>query len=111
MRRTDGQGTGGPGYVRQRIPDRPTGRPSLRCSSRDVPARHAGDGQRRSRHQRQPFFLVYRDSELPPNYTAFGTVDETGLATLDKIAEAGVAGGQQDGKPTLDVMIKSIQLD
>ena len=34
------------------------------------------------------FFLVYKDSQLPPNYTVFGTIDETGLATLDKIAAA-----------------------
>ena len=65
------------------------------------------------------FFLVYKDSTLPPNYTAFGTIDQTGLATLDKIAAAGVdpasgqggQGGQGDGKPKLGVQIKSIQLD
>ena len=57
------------------------------------------------------FFLVYKDSQLPPNYTAFGTIDATGLATLDKIAAAGVAGGGQDGKPTTDVQVKSILLD
>ena len=45
------------------------------------------------------FFLVYKDSKLPPNYTVFGKIDDTGLATLDKIAAAGVAGGGQDGKP------------
>jgi cyclophilin family peptidyl-prolyl cis-trans isomerase len=45
------------------------------------------------------FFLVYKDSQLPPNYTVFGTIDKTGLATLDKIAAAGVAGGGADGKP------------
>ena len=57
------------------------------------------------------FFLVYKDSQLPPNYTVFGTIDSTGLATLDKIAEAGVAGGGQDGKPATEVKIKSILLD
>ena len=57
------------------------------------------------------FFLVYKDSQLPPQYTAFGTIDATGLATLDKIAEAGVAGGGQDGKPELDVRVKTIGLD
>ena len=35
------------------------------------------------------FFLVYKDSQLPPNYTVFGTIDATGLATLDKIADGG----------------------
>jgi peptidyl-prolyl cis-trans isomerase B (cyclophilin B) len=57
------------------------------------------------------FFLVYKDSTLPPNYTVFGTIDETGLATLDKIAESGVAGGGEDGKPTTEVKVKSILLD
>ena len=57
------------------------------------------------------FFLVYKDSQLPPNYTVFGTIDATGLATLDKIAKAGVAGGGQDGKPATDVKVKSILLD
>ena len=57
------------------------------------------------------FFLVYKDSELPPNYTVFGTIDATGLATLDKIAEAGVAGGGEDGKPATEVKVTSILLD
>ncbi len=57
------------------------------------------------------FFLVYKDSQLPPNYTVFGTIDSTGLATLDKIAAAGVAGGGQDGKPATEVKVKSVLLD
>ena len=57
------------------------------------------------------FFLVYKDSKLPPNYTVFGKIDDTGLATLDKIAAGGVAGGGQDGKPQPDVQVKSIGLD
>ena len=57
------------------------------------------------------FFLVYKDSQLPPGYTVFGTIDETGLATLDKIAAGGVAGGGQDGEPATKVMVKSIAVD
>ena len=57
------------------------------------------------------FFLVYKDSQLPPNYTVFGTIDATGLATLDKIAQGGVAGGAQDGKPATAVTITSVLLD
>ena len=48
---------------------------------------------------------------LPPNYTVFGTIDQTGLATLDKIAAAGTKEGGDDGAPKLDVTIKSLQLD
>jgi peptidyl-prolyl cis-trans isomerase B (cyclophilin B) len=57
------------------------------------------------------FFLVYRDSQLPPDYTVFGTIQADGLATLDKIAQAGVAGGGEDGKPAIDVTITSVLLD
>ncbi|MGV9410376.1 peptidylprolyl isomerase [Nocardia sp. NPDC003693] len=57
------------------------------------------------------FFLVYGDSQLPPQYTIFGTIDEGGLATLDKIAKAGVAGGAPDGKPAEDVTIQSVRID
>ncbi|HEY7050785.1 MAG TPA: peptidylprolyl isomerase [Mycobacterium sp.] len=57
------------------------------------------------------FFLVYKDSKLPPKYTVFGTIDETGLGTLDKIATAGTTDGSPDGKPKTDVVIKSVQLD
>ena len=46
--------------------------------------------------------------ELVP---AFGTIDATGLATLDKIAQGGVAGGSQDGKPATEVKVKSVLLD
>jgi cyclophilin family peptidyl-prolyl cis-trans isomerase len=57
------------------------------------------------------FYLVYKDSPLPPKYTVFGTIDQTGLATLDKIASAGVADGSQDGAPSTPVEITSVVLD
>lgn len=53
------------------------------------------------------FFLVYADSVLPPQYTVFGTISDTGLATLDAIAAAGVAGGSADGPPAEPVTIES----
>lgn len=57
------------------------------------------------------FFMVYRDSKLPPQYTVFGTIQADGLTTLDKIAKAGVAGGGEDGKPATEVTITSVLLD
>jgi peptidyl-prolyl cis-trans isomerase B (cyclophilin B) len=57
------------------------------------------------------FYLVYEDSMLPPTYTVFGTMDKTALDTLDKIAEAGVADGTEDGKPAQNVTIESVRLD
>jgi peptidyl-prolyl cis-trans isomerase B (cyclophilin B) len=55
--------------------------------------------------------MVYRDSQLPPQYTIFGTIQPDGLAVLDKIAKAGVAGGGDDGPPALEVTIRSLLLD
>jgi peptidyl-prolyl cis-trans isomerase B (cyclophilin B) len=55
--------------------------------------------------------MVYKDTQLPPEYTVFGKIQQDGLATLDKIAKGGVAGGGQDGQPTIQVTIKSVRLD
>jgi peptidyl-prolyl cis-trans isomerase B (cyclophilin B) len=108
-----GQGTGGPGYqfANEYPTDQyPQGDPALQqpvvYPRGTLAMANAGPGTNGSQ-----FFLVYKDSQLPPNYTAFGTIDATGLATLDKIAAAGVAGGGQDGKPTTGVQVKSILLD
>ena len=57
------------------------------------------------------FFLVYGDSTLPPAYTVFGSIDETGLQTLDQIAAAGVEGGASDGAPAEPVEITSLVSD
>jgi len=35
------------------------------------------------------FFLVYQDSQLPANYTPFGTISASGMTVLKKIAAAG----------------------
>jgi peptidyl-prolyl cis-trans isomerase B (cyclophilin B) len=57
------------------------------------------------------FFIVYADSKLPPTYTVFGSVDETGMGPVDKIAAAGVTGGNKDGKPAMPVKITSMALE
>lgn len=57
------------------------------------------------------FFLVFGDSTLPPQYTAFGTIDDTGLATLDAIAAEGVEGGASDGPPAEPVDIETVVSD
>jgi peptidyl-prolyl cis-trans isomerase B (cyclophilin B) len=57
------------------------------------------------------FFIVYRDSLLPPTYTVFGRVDETGLATVDAIAGEGITGDPEDGHPKNKVVVSSIRLD
>ncbi|TXG92684.1 peptidylprolyl isomerase [Rhodococcus rhodnii] len=55
------------------------------------------------------FFLVYEDSVLPPAYTVFGTISETGLEVLDEIAAEGTdnRNGPGDGAPNRSVTIDS----
>jgi peptidyl-prolyl cis-trans isomerase B (cyclophilin B) len=45
------------------------------------------------------FFLVQTDSRLRPNYSIFGSVGPIGLATLDRIAAAGIAPTPDDPAP------------
>ncbi|MFD3595713.1 peptidylprolyl isomerase [Nocardia sp. NPDC058640] len=53
------------------------------------------------------FFLVYRDTQLPPNYTPFGTITQ-GLDAITTVANAGVAGGGADGAPVADVVFNAV---
>ena len=90
-------GTGGPGY---RFPNEyPTNQYRLTDPALKIPVLYprgtlamanSGPGTNGSQ-----FFLVYKDSQLPPTYTVFGTIDSAGLATLDKVAAAGVADGSR----------------
>jgi peptidyl-prolyl cis-trans isomerase B (cyclophilin B) len=58
------------------------------------------------------FFLCFTNTDLPAQYTPVGTVDEAGLAVLDKIAKAGNDGSFEPspggGKPKIPVDVKSI---
>ncbi|MEZ0339827.1 peptidylprolyl isomerase [Mycobacterium sp. pV006] len=108
-----GQGTGGPGYefaneypTDQYQPGDPQLNEPVVYPRGTLAMANAGPGTNGSQ-----FFLVYQDSQLPPQYTVFGTIDETGLATLDKIAAEGVEGGGPDGPPQLATTVKSIALD
>jgi peptidyl-prolyl cis-trans isomerase B (cyclophilin B) len=105
-----GTGMGGPGY--QFANEYPTNQYRLTDPALKVPVvyprgtlamANAGPGTNGSQ-----FFLVYADSSLPPTYTAFGSIDNAGLTTIDKIAAAGVAGAE-DGKPVMTVTITSVR--
>ena len=108
-----GSGAGGPGY---RFPNEyPTNQYRLSDPALQAPVRYprgtvamanSGPGTNGSE-----FFVVYAESRLPPSYTVFGTVDETGLAVVDEIAAAGVRDGTDDGEPTENVTITSVRLD
>jgi len=108
-----GNGTGGPGY--QFANEYPTDQYPPNDPKLDEPVLYprgtlamanAGPGTNGSQ-----FFLVYKDSQLPPQFTVFGTIQADGLATLDKIAAAGVKGGGEDGPPATEVTITSLLLD
>jgi peptidyl-prolyl cis-trans isomerase B (cyclophilin B) len=108
-----GDGTGGPGYqfaneypTDQYPPDDPALHQPVLYPRGTLAMANAGPNTNGSQ-----FFLVYKDSQLPPEYTVFGRIQDDGLATLDKIARQGVAGGGEDGKPAVKVTITSVRLD
>ncbi len=108
-----GTGTGGPGYAYANE------YPSTNFQQGD-PARQepvvyprgtiamANTGQPSSNGSQ--FFLVYGDSPLPPQYTVFGTINDEGLATVEKIAAAGDDGSMSagGGKPNTPVQIQTV---
>jgi peptidyl-prolyl cis-trans isomerase B (cyclophilin B) len=95
-----GTGSGGPGYT---IPDENLDAKSVKGGT--YPAgtvAMANTGQPDSGGSQ--FFLVYKDSPLPPKYTPFGTISDSGMKVLKKIADAG-AGGMRGQKPNATVVI------
>ncbi|GAB2854416.1 peptidylprolyl isomerase [Streptomyces deserti] len=86
-----GTGMGGPGYT---IPDENLKDKSLKNGV--YPAGTVAMANQYNAQTKQgrdtggsQFFLVYQDSQLPPDYTPFGTVSEAGMKVLKKIASAG----------------------
>jgi peptidyl-prolyl cis-trans isomerase B (cyclophilin B) len=53
------------------------------------------------------FFLVFTDTQLPPNYTPFGTIT-SGLDVLTKVAAGGVNSPSGDGAPKLPVQLQKV---
>ncbi len=94
-----GTGGGGPGY---RFADETN--PSMTYRAGTVAMANAGPDTNGSQ-----FFLVYADSELPPDYTVFGKITG-GLTVLTTIAAAGVEGGGSDGAPATPVTIYKVTI-
>ncbi|MFE1292133.1 peptidylprolyl isomerase [Streptomyces sp. NPDC058751] len=98
------QGSGGPGYT---IPDENLKDKTLKnnvypagtIAMANTGQAHTGGSQ---------FFLVYQDSQLPPNYTPFGTISKSGMTVLKKIAGAGENTGQGDGAPNATVVVDKL---
>ncbi|MFF9913083.1 peptidylprolyl isomerase [Streptomyces sp. NPDC013457] len=101
-----GDGTGGPGYT---IPD----------ENLDALGKAGADGSVTfpagtvaMANTMQPdtggsqFFLVYKDTKLPPQFTPFGKIDTAGLKVVEEVAGGGVEGGAKDGAPKTAVTIE-----
>lgn len=58
------------------------------------------------------FFLVFRDSQFPPSYTTFGTIDDAGLKVIDAIAKEGNDGAHPagGGAPNKPVTIEKVTI-
>ncbi|MFV2176112.1 peptidylprolyl isomerase [Actinomadura sp. LOL_016] len=93
-----GKGTGGPGYqyADENLDGAAYGKGTLAM---------ANSGPDTNGSQ---FFMVYDDSQLPPDYTVFGKIT-TGMDVLQKIAEAG-SDPEGDGAPKKKVTIEDVTL-
>jgi len=104
-----GKGSGGPGYrfANEVADDSATA--SATYPAGTIAMAHS---QQASSNGSQ-FFLVYRTTTLPRDYTPFGTITG-GLSVVQNVAKAGVAAsanGAGDGAPKESVIIKSVRIN
>lgn len=99
-----GKGTGGPGYSYGPVENAPAD--NVYPAGTVAMARQGGNGSSMG----SQFFLVYKDSPIPSDaaggYTVLGKITG-GLATVEKVAAGGAAGGRPDGAPARAVAIVS----
>lgn len=108
----DVDGSGGPGYefadeypADQYKPDDPALRATVVYPRGTIVMATEGPNTNGSQ-----FALIFKDSEMEPQSTVLGNIDQAGLETLDKIARAGIAGNRQSGAPANPVKITSVRL-
>lgn len=98
-----GSGAGGPGYTipDEVFPELTYGRGLVAMANTGQP--DSGGSQ---------FFLIYGQTQLPPQYTVFATISPAGLTVLGQIAKAGDDGSLEPspggGKPNQPVTITSV---
>ena len=96
-----GTGRGGPGYkfAEENLA-------GAKYTEGTVAMANAGPGTNGSQ-----FFLVYRNSTLPPNYTPFGKI-VSGLGIIQNVAKAGTdnSNGNGDGHPKEKVTIARVTI-
>jgi peptidyl-prolyl cis-trans isomerase B (cyclophilin B) len=93
-----GTGSGGPGYT---FPDE-------NLEGATYPAGTVAMANSGPSTNGSQFFLVYKDTTLPANYTPFGKIT-AGLDVVQKVAAAGTVDGGGDGKPKTEVKIKTLR--
>ena len=84
-----GTGTGGPGYS---FDDELSGDETYPAGT--LAMANAGPNTNGSQ-----FFIVYEDTQLPPAYAVFGTVDEAGIKIVQEVAEKGTDTGAPRRRP------------
>lgn len=100
-------GSGGPGYT---VPDEIEGDetyPAGTLAMANTGTPNSGGGQ---------FFIVFGDSQFPPNYTVWGKLDDASLATLVEATASGndsywASTGSSGGRPNTPVTFESITVD
>ena len=98
-----GTGTGDPGYT---LPDENL----PEAKKNDYPAGTVAMANAGPNTGGSQFFIVYRDTTLPPAYTVWGKVT-SGLDAVKKIAADGTADGRSDGAPKKPVTITAVTVD
>ncbi|MBM7054740.1 peptidylprolyl isomerase [Streptomyces durocortorensis] len=106
-----GDGTGGPGY---NIPDEnldALGKAGGEGTVVYPPGTVAMANTGQPNSGGSQFFLVYKETKLPPTYTPFGTMDDASLKAVQKVGEAGVEGGAGDGAPKKAVTVEKATVE
>jgi peptidyl-prolyl cis-trans isomerase B (cyclophilin B) len=102
-----GTGSGGPAYKfgEENLPKPKAGAQTATYGKGTLAMANAGPGTNGSQ-----FFIVYGDSQLPPNYTVFGKIT-SGMDIVESVAKAGVKSGSQgDGPPKKAVTIQDVTI-